>query len=390
MAVGAVAMFILCGVALLVTAAVMVKQQGRAEAGYPASALCPVAGDEGVTSRLRPIRQKFGVPSMAAAVVTSEGVQFMGVVGVRKRDTQIPVALEDLWHLGSDTKAMTSTLIARLVEKDLLKWDTKVGDVFPDLPRMQPELRKVTLLHLLCHRAGLPADLELSKYLGENVVALRLKAVREELAKKPGHAPGSAFEYSNLGYIVSGAVVEKVTGESWETAMTREVFEPLQMKATGFGGTGGAGKIDQPWPHSAGGTPTSGNGPTVDNPPVMGPAGRVHCSMRDWARFIQDQLRGARGQAGLLKAESYQKLHTPPFGGDYALGWGTASRDWGGGKVLQHTGDNTLNCANVWIAPQRDFAILVCVNQGGEVAFRATDEAVASLIKLHDEKMVAK
>ena len=102
----------------------------------------------------------------------------------------------------------------------------------------------------------------------------------------------------------------------------------------------------------------------------MGPAGRIHCSIQDWARFVQDQLRGARGESALLKPESYQKLQTQPFGGDYALGWIVVLRSWGGGKVLNHGGDNTMNCANVWVAPKKDFAILVCVNQSGDQAFK--------------------
>ena len=128
----------------------------------------------------------------------------------------------------------------------------------------------------------------------------------------------------------------------------------------------------------------------MDNPPVMGPAGRIYCSIQDWAKFVQDQLRGARGESALLKPATYQTLHTPPFGGDYALGWITAQRGWGGGKVLNHGGDNTMNCANVWIAPQRDFAIFVCVNQSGDTAFKATDEAVGALIKLHEGKFTTK
>jgi CubicO group peptidase (beta-lactamase class C family) len=382
------------GVALLLAAALVMPPReataGAAE-GYPASALCPVVGDEAVTSALKPIRQKSGVPAMAALVVTSKGVQFAGAVGVRKRDTEIPVTLADEWHLGSDTKAMTATLIARLVERGQLKWDTTLGSVFPDFAaQMHSDFQKVTLLHLLSHRAGLPANLNLGKYLGDEVVALRLRAVREELAKPPQHPPGSNYLYSNLGYIIAGAVVEKITGQSWERAVRIEVFEPLQMKSVGFGGTGTRGQIDQPWPHTTDGKPTSANGPTMDNPPVMGPAGRVHCTIQDWAKFIQDQLRGDRGEPALLKPGTYQKLHAPPFGGDYALGWLTAERSWGGGKVLNHTGDNTMNCANVWIAPKRDFAILVCVNQSGATAFKATDEAVGALMKLHNENQIPK
>jgi CubicO group peptidase (beta-lactamase class C family) len=286
---------------------------------------------------------------------------------------------------------MTSTLMARLVEQGKLKWETTLGEVFPDLaPPMHADFQKVTLLQLLSHHAGLPPNLTLNKYIGDDTMALRSRAVREELAKRPQSAPGKTYKYSNLGYIIAGAVVEKVTTKSWEQLMSSEIFEPLRMESTGFGGTGTPGKIDQPWPHTANGQPTAENGPAMDNLPVMGPAGRVHCSIQDWAKFIQDQLRGARGEPALLKPDVYQKLHTPAFGGDYALGWRAVNRSWGGGTVLNHAGDNTMNFANVWVAPQRDFAILVCVNQSGDAAFKASDEAVVALMKLHNEKPSAK
>jgi CubicO group peptidase (beta-lactamase class C family) len=346
---------------------------------------CPAVGEEAVTRSLKPIREKFHVPAMAAALVTSEGVQYVGAVGVRKRGTEVPVTLDDQWHLGSDGKAMTATLVARLVERGQLKWETTLGEVFTDFaPQMNPDFKNVTLLQLLSHHAGLPANLTLLKYLGDDAPALRLRAARAELAKKPESAPGSTFKYSNLGYIIVAAVVEKTIGKSWENAITTEVFEPLQMKSAGFGGMGTPGKIDQPWPHTANGKATGENGPAMDNPPVMGPAGRIHCTIQDWAKFIQDQIRGELGKPALLKPETYKKLHTPPFDGDYALGWMCAERPWGGGKVLNHAGDNTMNFANVWVAPLKDFAILTCVNQSG--AFAATDEATGALIKLHGQK----
>jgi len=363
------------------------KDQWKA-AGY---LITPRSSDEAVTSLLEPIRQKNDVPAMAAAVVTSDGIQFVGVVGVRKRGTEIPVTLDDRWHLGSDTKAMTSTLIAKLVERGQLKWDTTMAEVFPDLaPHMNPDFQKVTLVQLLSHRAGLPPNLTLSKYIGDDVVELRLRAVREELAKKPQSSPGSKYVYSNLGYIIAGAVAEKITGKSWEQLMSGEVFEPLKMKSASFGGTGTPGQIDQPWPHTADGKPTAQNGPAMDNLPVMGPAGRVHCTLQDWAKFIQDQLRGARGASALLKPEAYQTMHTATFDGDYALGWMVAERSWGGGKVLNHAGDNTMNFANVWIAPKRNFAIVACVNQSGKAAFTATDEAIVALMKLVNDKRSGK
>jgi len=367
------------------------KVNRREEPRVTPPGVCPAAGDAALTNLLVQIRQKYNVPAICAAFVTSKGVTAVGVAGARKRGTDIPATLADLWHLGSDTKAMTAILVARLVEQKRLKWDTTMAEVFPELAdKFHAEMRGVTLLYLLSHRAGLPANLNLANFSGDDVVALRLRAVREELARPPQRTPGSHYEYSNLGYIIAGAVVERITGKTWEDAIREEVFAPLRMNSAGFGGTGTRGQIDQPWPHHADGEPMLENGPAMDNPPVMGPAGRVHSTIQDWAKFIQDQLRGDRGELALLKPETYQTLHKPPFGGDYALGWIVVQREWGGGTVFNHAGDNTMNFANVWIAPQRDFAILVCVNQSGDMAFKATDEAVVALMKLHGEKPPAK
>ncbi|HEY9175203.1 MAG TPA: serine hydrolase domain-containing protein [Verrucomicrobiae bacterium] len=360
------------------------RQPAAGSTAVKNSAICPATGDPAATNLLVAIRQKHDVPAIAAALVTSRDIRVVGVAGVRKRGTDVPATLNDLWHLGSETKAMTATLVARLVEQKRLKWETTVAEVFPELAdKFHPDRRGITLLHLLSHRSGLRPNLDLGRFLGDDVKQLRLRAVREELAKAPTHAPGSHYEYSNLGYIIAGAMVERVTGKTWEEAMREEVFTPLKMTRAGFGGTGTRGQIDQPWPHHADGKPLPENGPAMDNPPVMGPAGRVHGTIQDWAKFIQDQLRGARGEPALLSAASYQKLHTPPFDGEYALGWLVVKRDWAGGAALNHTGDNTMNFANAWVAPQRDFAILVCVNQSGNRGFKASDEAVSALIALH-------
>jgi CubicO group peptidase (beta-lactamase class C family) len=340
--------------------------------------------DDAVANLLVAIREKHDVPAISAMLLSSEGITAAGVAGVRKRGSEVPATSNDLWHLGSVTKAMTATLVARMVEQGQVAWDTTVAQVFPEFAdTFHPEMRGVTLIQLLSHRAGLPTNLNLRDYLGRDGQEERLRAVRNELAKPPRHQPGKEYEYSNLGYIIAGAVIEKIAGRNFEDAAREELFLPLGMTSAGFGGLGAPGQIDQPWPHASDGQPMPENGPAMDNPPVMSPAGRAHCTLEDWAKFVQDQLRGARGELALLKPASYQKLHTPPFGGDYALGWIVVQRDWAGGKALNHGGDNTMNFANVWIAPARDFAILACVNQGGDRAFAATDEAVAELIRLN-------
>ncbi|MFA6186985.1 MAG: serine hydrolase domain-containing protein [Phycisphaerae bacterium] len=350
-----------------------------------AYAECPNDGDANIIRLLEPIRKKHKVPAICAAVVTSEGLKFAGAVGVRKIGTDIPVTLNDKWHLGSDTKAMTASVIGRLVEQGAVSWTSTLAEIFPELESsINPELKNVTVLQLLSHRAGLTADLdwpELSKK--GSLQEQRYAVVKKAIADKPEYKPGSKFSYSNLGYVIAGAIIEKVTNSSWEEQIKNLLFEPLKMITAGFGGTGTSGQIDQPWGHNANGTPVAKNGMDIDNPLLMASAGCVNCSMADWSKFVIDQLKGAIEKPALLKPQTYKTIQTPPFGGDYALGWIVTKRDWGGGTVFNHCGSNTMNFANVWIAPNRDFAILVCINQGGDEGFNASDEVVSELINFY-------
>lgn len=338
-----------------------------------------------INALLEPIRLKNKLPGIGGAIVTSKGMFALGATGVRKAGTNVPVTIEDLWHLGSDTKAMTAMIAGDLIDHGKLRLDSTLQEVFPDLSAgMNADYRQVTLLQLLSHRAGFPHDLNwdgISK--SGNLREQRESSVKIATQTPPLSPPGSKYEYSNVSYVVIGAMEERVTNDSWENLMTRTIFDPLGMSSAGFGGTGTPGQIDQPWPHNADGSPTPTNGPKVDNPPVMGPAGTVHTSLADWSNFVADQLRGLRGESSLLKSDTYLKLHSPPFGGNYAAGWDVAQRDWAGGTVYDHAGSNNLNFASVWVAPKRDLALLVVTNQGGESAAKASDDAVAALVQLY-------
>lgn len=347
-----------------------------------AAASPPADGDQAITALLEPIRAKYGLPALCAAVLTSKEPAVIGAVGVRKAGTEIPATIDDKWHLGSNTKAMTASLAGLLVEEGLLRWELTIGETFPELASdMNSDLKKATLRQLLSHRAGLPANIDWRRISEKGSLReQRYNVVKTACSQKPLAKPGRKFAYSNLGYVIAGAMIERVTSASWETEMQKRLFAPLGMASVGYGGAGTPGKIDQPWSHLAGGKPLPANGPDVDNPLVMAPAGCAHCTMADWALFIADQLRGARGEKGLLRPDTYRVLQTPVNGGDYALGWLAVKRDWAGGMALAHQGSNTMNYANAWLAPARDFAVLVCANQGGDEAFQAADEAVGALI----------
>lgn len=343
---------------------------------------------------LEPIRKDQGVPALAALVIGGRETRGAGAVGVRRRGSEDPVRITDRFHLGSCTKSMTATLIGRLVEKGTLSWSTTIHDVFKD-PDIHGVWKAVTLEQLLTHHAGapnaIPPALFGKLWLHDGTpVEQRRTLVDGILGRKPEAPPGTKYIYSNAGFCIAGAMAEKATGTPWEELMRREVFKPLGMGSAGFGPPGTEGTLDQPRGHFADGTP-AGVGRGADNPPSIGPAGRVHASLGDWAKYIAFHLRfdpestspGNRSAPSLLRPATVARLHRP-VGKDetrYAMGWLVLNRDWGGGRVYSHSGSNTMWTCVVWMAPKKDFAVLVAANQGGEPGFEACDAAASVLIQ---------
>jgi CubicO group peptidase (beta-lactamase class C family) len=344
--------------------------------------------NQNIADLLKTVLKKHNVPALAVAILSSEGMVAQEVLGVRKVGTNVLATLDDQWHLGSCSKTITATLIARFIEQGKINWNTTLIEVFPELEaHFHPGFKAVTLLHLLCHFAGLPANVDYDRVAkAGSIKEQRLEVLKEATLKPSEFTPTTKFSYSNVGFIILGAILERISGSSWEELIQKEIFLPLKMEHAGFGGMGTPGKEDQPWGHSFDGKPADTNGPDADNPMVLGPAGRIHCSLGDWSKFVIDQLRGARGNNGLLKVETYTKLQTPPFGDVYACGWGNSKSKMTGTTVLTHAGCNTMNYAIVLMAPHEDFAILVCTNQGGENGEKACTEALKALISFQKEK----
>ena len=368
----------------------------------PNSSSDPPSTPENLNSLLQPILKKYDLPALAGAIVTSKGVVAVGAVGVRKYGTDTPVTINDQFHLGSDTKAMTAAMLATLVEQGKLSWDITLERAFPDLaPKMNPAYRKVTLEQLLAHRSGFTDESWPKGMTFRDVHNLpgtpreqRAAYVAMVLSEPPVSEPGTTFLYSNRNYAVAGAIAEKIANDSWEGLMQKRIFDPLGMTTCGFGAMGGAAgsdpkKIDQPWQHTLlvlGVHRPIDPGPLADNPPAIAPAGTVHCSIVDWGKFVTAHLRGEQGKPGILKPETFKRLHTAPFGGDYAFGWMIAARTWAGGPALNHAGSNNQNFAIVWMAPAKDFAVLVATNQAGGETFQACDEAEYAMILLMKDK----
>ena len=307
----------------------------------------------------------------------------LGSHGRRAQGEPEKVTDHDLWHLGSCTKAMTATLVAVHVEDGLLGWDTTLGEIFDDVP-MHADYASVPITWILSHRAGTLTNLlnepDLFGLLGEDreITEVRAEFVTGALSVEPEFTPGTDWAYSNTGFILAGAALERLTGSSWEPLIPERLFAPLEMDSCGFGPPGDPTTVDQPWGHGPTGVPYEPNN-LADNPPGLGPAGTVHCDMADWSKFAADQVAGARGDQALLTPESYTTLHTP-LGDDYALGWGVFDREWSGGTALSHSGSNTLWFSQVWLAPELDSAYLVVTNIAASDTPYAVDAAITELI----------
>jgi CubicO group peptidase (beta-lactamase class C family) len=335
------------------------------------------------------IRKKYDLPALAVVVVKDGKICERDAVGVRKIGDPTPITTNDVFHIGSCTKSMTATLAAMLIEEGKLRWDTTIAEALPELKgKMDKQYESVTVEQLLHHRGGVP---------GEPPAAARLRAREQKgtprqqrleyitavLAQPPEAPPGSKMIYSNHGYAIVGAMLEKITDRDYESLITEKLFKPMHMDTAGFGPPGTMGKVDEPWGHTLnvlGTTPVQ-----FDNPPALSPAGRVHCSLDDLARFVMFHLQPATN--GLLKPETLARLHALPSGikasgpdDNYACGWVVYQRPWADGTALMHNGSNTMWYLVMWLAPEKDFAVIAATNIAGKGAEKACDDATTAMI----------
>ena len=363
----------------------------------------PVRAQEPVSlvGTLAPYLDKYKLPALAAAVVNNGDIIASGAVGLRRIDSDIPVSINDRFHIGSDTKAMTVLLAAMLIEtRSDLEWSSSLAEIFPELS-MYPALGRSTIQQIMSHTSGLPGD-------NEEIIQLYFSAISEEgnldeirfwiLKKWSGnesaHGIAGEFAYANLGYIILGAVIERLTGRLWEELITEKIFDSLSLGTAGLGFQATLGRTDAAMPHVIENEQPKAilGGHNADIPAFFGPAGTVHMSILDfavWAGWNAGQ--GRRGPE-LVKPETLDKLHqwvvemperenpkpgTPP-GGRYALGWGELDVIWADRPLLYHGGSNGMNLAHIWIDLEQDLAMVTMTNICG-------DKANAALFSLAGE-----
>ncbi|MFT7679744.1 MAG: CubicO group peptidase (beta-lactamase class C family) [Planctomycetota bacterium] len=357
----------------------------------PVHAGTPKIEGEDVSASLEGLRAKAGLPGIVCMAFQEGEVVAWGAAGVRAQGSEDPMTIDDPVHMGSCAKAMTSTMIAHLIEQEVLTWETTLAQAMPEFAGGVDEgYHDITIETFLKHQAGIAerrrpeiaAHHGLLQSLKGTPQEVRLKVLAQVLSTPPSPSAEGAFDYSNFGYMVAGAMVETLTKTTWEELMAKELFGPLEMTSAGIGSPSGE-HVPVGHTFEDGSYQALPPGPGGALPEAMGPAGLAHCNLKDWGIFVAEHLAGERGDDGLLTAANYQRLHTDHGGSKYAAGWGLGHHiwSWGEAKTITHNGSDNTWLSLVFAIPEWDLTIMVATNCASPTANTTIEAAKKLLLK---------
>ena len=270
------------------------------------------------------IRKAYKIPELSYAVVTDKSIMEIQAHGLHSITLNDLATLNDRFHIGSNTKAMTAFVIAKYVEKGKLKWTTKFFNIFPEWKaNSKEEYYNITLQDLLSHRAKIQA------FQGDNDPTIPdFKGTKQEKRKQFGKFvltlnpveidSTHKFNYSNAGYTLATLMLEKVTQKSWEELVEKVFNKDLKLNVK-FSWPENQ-NIKDTWGHSFENdklTPVPSN--TNYHLDFTEPAGDINIKLKDYAKLIQLNLKGLNGHNNYLTAKTYKFIHKGIE--NYALGW---------------------------------------------------------------------
>jgi CubicO group peptidase (beta-lactamase class C family) len=312
------------------------------------------------------IRIAYHIPELSYAVLSSDSVYELEALGHNKINSTHNATINDRFRIGSNTKAITGFIAAQLVKQGKIGWDTKFFDLFPELKKhARPEYYNLTLINLLSFRNSLIPYSYPNKKPGEHQFKgdeneQRRKFVLWALKQKPNPS-GKEIRFSNMGYTVAAMMLEKVSGKTYKQ-LAHELGARLQMDIQ----FGDPNYIDtlQPWGH---------NNNLVPEPPANNyklnwllAAGNINVSIKDYAKFIQLQLKGLHGQSDLLSAQEFAFLHYGLL--HFSVGWFWDVNKNGNG-ISYNTGNPGTFLSQVCVINEADRAYVILTNvQSDEAA----------------------
>jgi CubicO group peptidase (beta-lactamase class C family) len=308
--------------------------------------------------------------SGAALVAKNGEVRFADAYGNADRERGIPNTLETRFRIGSMNKMFTAIATLQLVEQRKLALDDPVGKHLRDYPN-RDVATKVTVRHLLTHTGG-TGDIFGPEY-DQNRLQLREHADYVKLygSRAPEFEPGAQFRYSNYGFVLLGAIIEAMSGESYYDYVREHVFGPAGMTSTDS-----LPESEAVPNRSIGYMRPSGVGswqPSTDWLPWRGTAaGGGYSTVGDLARFA-DALTNHK----LLSPASTDLLITGKVTGlgpgmKYAFGFADA-RDKNGSGWVGHGGGAPGMNGDLRIYPKSGYVVAVLANFDPPAAQRISD-----------------
>ncbi len=298
---------------------------------------------------------KTGAPSVSIAVASDGEVVYAKAYGNARLAPARPATPATRYAIDSVSKEFTASAILKLQEQGKLSLDDKVAKYFPDLASAD----QVSIRQVLSHTAGY------RDYWPQDYVTIEMgkpttvRAVLDEWAKKPlDFAPGTDWQYSNTGFVVAGAIVEKVSGQPLVEFLRANIFGPLKMEAVTDADQQALGPAD------AGAYTRAGGGPTRPAPKEgagwLFAAGELAMAPRELAKWDISLM--ARS---LLAPTSYDALYTPiklTTGRDSHYSLGLDVRDNHGRLVISHGGGGSGFLAANVMYPHEKVAIIAFTN----------------------------
>jgi CubicO group peptidase (beta-lactamase class C family) len=316
--------------------------------------------------------QELGIPGASIALIDGGKIVFEGGFGVRELGRPEQVDENTVFMAASNTKGMTTLLLAELVDEKKLKWDEPVIDVYPSFKLGDAETtKKVLVKNLICACTGLPRqDME---WLFEFKNATPESTLALLGTMQPTSKFGEVFQYSNLmaaaaGYIGAHLVYpNKELGAAYDEAMQKKIFDPLGMNSTTFD-----------YARAFAGNHASPHGDDVDDKPHVAsmainysiiparPAGGVWTSSHDLIRYVQDELTLGKLPDGkqLVSPENLLMRRAPQvmLGEDSSYGMGLIVDHKYGIPVVSHGGSMPGFKSDLYFLPDSGIGAVLLTN----------------------------
>ncbi len=320
-----------------------------------------------IQAALDSLARQHKVPGASLGVLSgSELVEF--ATGVANRNTGVPVTVNTLFQIGSNTKVYTAALVMQLVDEGLVDLDAPVKKYLKDFELADKKARdSITVRNLLTHTSGIEGDYFEAFGRGDDGIEQYVASLKDIGQIYP---PGEMWSYCNSGWTVLGRLVEKLRGQPYATVLREKILAPIGANKTTV-------LMEEMLAHSCAvghlimpGTTEPAVAPVVIMSPSHAPAGSMTASTpAEVLAFVRMHLRNGRAKDGaqVLSAKSAKamqqaqvKLPKSSLGSEMGLGWILSS--WDGERVIGHGGGTIGQTSFLQVLPDRPFGVCLLTN----------------------------